>query len=63
MSCMHKSDHRLPTDQQDKRSVITIEMQDVTSGWRGAIWEAAQLLRLATVRVFEAGPTSGTLLS
>lgn len=29
ISRMHKPDPRLPVDQQDKRSVIPIEMQDV----------------------------------
>lgn len=35
MSRMYKPGRKLPADQQDKRSVIAIEMQDVTSDLRG----------------------------
>lgn len=47
VSRMYKPDPKLPADQQDKRSVIPIEMQDV-------VRESAQLLRVAPVDVFEA---------
>ncbi|KWT68576.1 protein of unknown function DUF159 [Comamonas testosteroni] len=36
MSRMHKPDPKLPADQQDKRSVIPIEVQDIDqwlAGW------------------------------
>lgn len=56
MSRMHKPDPRLPADQQDKRSVIPIEMQDVDQWLAGTVREAEQLLRLAPVNVFEAEP-------
>ena len=56
MSRMHKPDPRLPPDQQDKRSVIAIEMQDIDQWLAGTVREAAQLLRLAPVDVFEAEP-------
>ena len=53
---MYKPDPRLPADQQDKRSVIPIEMQDVDQWLAGSVREVAQLLRLAAVDVFEAEP-------
>ena len=54
MSRMHKPDPKLPADQQDKRSVIPIEMQDVDQWLAGTVREAGQLLRLASVDVFDA---------
>ena len=56
MSRMHKPDPKLPPRQQDKRSVIPIERGDVDQWLVGTIEEAQQLLRLAPVEVFEAGP-------
>ena len=53
MSRMHKPDPKLPADQQDKRSVIPIEMQDVDQWLAGSQAEARLLLRLAPVSVFE----------
>ncbi|WP_029158389.1 hypothetical protein [Comamonas testosteroni] len=41
MSRMHKPDPRLPTDQQDKRSVIRIEMHDVDQWLAGTQQEAS----------------------
>ncbi|WP_330162708.1 hypothetical protein [Comamonas testosteroni] len=55
MSRMHKPDPKLPADQQDKRSVIPIEMQDIDQWLSGTAREAGQPLRLASVDVFEAG--------
>ncbi|WP_367619163.1 hypothetical protein [Comamonas sp.] len=55
MSRMHKPDPKLPADQQDKRSVIPIEMQDIDQWLAGTAREAGQLLRLAAVDAFEAG--------
>lgn len=53
MSRMHKPDSKLPTDQQDKRSVIPIEMQDVDQWLSGTIGEAQKLLKLAPVEIFD----------
>jgi putative SOS response-associated peptidase YedK len=62
MSRMHKPDldpetkQPLPFEQQDKRSVIPIEQGDVDQWLAGTVSEAQELLRLAPVEVFEAGP-------
>ena len=56
MSRMHKPDPRLAPDQQDKRSVVPIEMVDVNAWLFGTQLEAAQLIRLAPAEVFAAGP-------
>ena len=56
MSRMHKPDPKLPPDQQDKRSVIPIERGDVDQWLAGTVEEAQQLLKLAPVEAFEAGP-------
>ena len=56
MSRMHKPDPKLPEDQQDKRSVIPIEMEDVDQWLAGTQKEASDLLRLALVGVFDAAP-------
>ncbi|KGG88808.1 hypothetical protein P368_17305, partial [Comamonas thiooxydans] len=55
-SRMHKPDPKPPADQQDKRSVIPIEMHDIDQWLAGTVWEAGQLLRLAPVGVFDAAP-------
>ena len=54
MRRMHKPDPKLPPDQQDKRSVIPIAPDDVDQWLAGTGAEAAQLLRLAPVGVFDA---------
>ena len=56
MSRMHKPDPKLSADQQDKRSVIPIEVQDIDQWLAGTVREAGKLLRLAPVDVFEAEP-------
>ena len=56
MSRMHKPDPRLPVDQQDKRSVIPIEMRDIDQWLAGTEREAGQLFQLAPVDVFNATP-------
>lgn len=56
MNRMHKPDPKLPADQQDKRSVIPIEMADVDQWLEGTVKEASTLLQLAPVEVFFAGP-------
>lgn len=56
MSRMHKPDPDLPPNQQDKRSVIPIETEDVDTWLVGTMDEAKKLLRLAPVEVFAATP-------
>jgi putative SOS response-associated peptidase YedK len=56
MSRMHKPDPKLPADQQDKRSVVPIALGDVDTWLRGPMDEAAELVQVAPVEVFEAGP-------
>ena len=56
MSRMHKPDPRLPADQQDKRSVIPIEIQDVDQWLAGTQKEASELLLLAAISIFDAAP-------
>ncbi|ARU04724.1 DUF159 family protein [Comamonas serinivorans] len=58
MSRMHKPDPKLGPDQQDKRSVIPIELSDVDLWLSGTVAEASELLRLAPVEVFDARPTA-----
>lgn len=56
MSRMHKPDPKLPTDRQEKRSVIPIEMQDVDQWLAGTVKEAEQLFALAPDSIFDAVP-------
>ena len=56
MSRMHKPDPKPPADQQDKRSVIPIEMQYAHQWLAGTVREAGQLLRLPSVCVVDATP-------
>ena len=56
MSRMHKPDPKLPPDQQNKRSVIPIELQDVDQWLAETINEDQELLKLALAEVFSAGP-------
>ncbi len=56
MRRMHKPDPNLPPDQQDKRSVIPIEVDDVDQWLMGSTADAHELLKLAPVEVFDAGP-------
>jgi len=56
MSRMHKPDPKVPPDQQDKRSVIPIGKGDIDLWLAGTVDEAKQLLKLAAVEDFEAGP-------
>lgn len=58
MSRMHKPDPKLPADKQDKRSVIPIELADVDQWLAGTLAEASQLLRVAPIEVFSAGPAA-----
>ena len=56
MSRMHKPDPKLAADKQDKRSVIPIELADVDAWLAGTQQEAAALLRVPAVELFNAGP-------
>ena len=55
MSRMHKPDPTLPVDQQDKRSVIAIEAQDIDRWLAGTVQDAQRFLKVPPVEVFEAG--------
>ena len=56
MSRMHKPDPAYGPDEQDKRSVIPIELRDADTWLHGSVADASALLRVAPVEVFEAGP-------
>ena len=56
MRRMHKPDPTLGPDQQDKRSVIPIELDDVDAWLFGNQEEASRLLKLAPAEIFNAGP-------
>jgi len=56
MSRMHKPDPKLGPDQQDKRSVVAIELADVDAWLFGTDEVARSLVRVPPVEVFEAGP-------
>ena len=64
MSRMHRPDlgtetkQPLPFEKQDKRSVIPIEQADVDQWLAGTLQEAQELLRLAPVETFDAGPST-----
>ena len=59
MSRMHKPDPRLGPEEQDKRSVVPIELSDVDQWLHGTIGEAQSLIRLAEVAAHDAGPLVG----
>ena len=54
MSRMHKPDPKLLPDQQDKRSVVPIERSDVETWLNASVDEAAKLVRLAPLEIFDA---------
>lgn len=56
MSRMHKPDPKLGPDEQDKRSVIPIELTDVDAWLAGTQQQAVELLRVPVVELFSAGP-------
>lgn len=56
MSRMHKPDPKLGPDQQDKRSVVPIEREDVDTWLNGSLQEAAALVKIAPVAQYAAGP-------
>ncbi len=58
MRRMHRPDAKRPAEQQDKRSVVPIEAEDVDLWLHAPVAQAAQLVRLAPVELFvgEAAP-------
>jgi putative SOS response-associated peptidase YedK len=56
MSRMHKPNPKLGPHQQDKRSVVAIEIDDVDQWLFGAVDVAQVLVRLSPVDVIDAGP-------
>jgi putative SOS response-associated peptidase YedK len=56
MRRMHKPDPKRPPAQQDKRSVVPIEPEDVDAWLFGTSAQAAALVRLAPAEAFEARP-------
>jgi putative SOS response-associated peptidase YedK len=56
MRRMHKPDPRLGPDQQDKRSLVAIELQDVDRWLYAPIEDAVKLVKLPPVESMEAGP-------
>ena len=58
MRRMHKPDPKLGPDQQDKRSVVSIDAVDVEVWLAGTVEEAAKLIRLSPADTFDAGPVA-----
>jgi putative SOS response-associated peptidase YedK len=56
MNRMHKPDPTRPVDQQDKRSVVPLELEDVDQWLFGTQEQAARLIRLAAPDAFDAQP-------
>jgi hypothetical protein len=56
MRRIHKPDQKFGPDQQDKCSVVSIELADVDLWLDGSVEEAAKFIQLSPVEVFDAGP-------
>lgn len=56
MRRMHKPDPGFGPDEQDKRSVVAIELDDIDRWLLGSSEEARELIRLTPVESFVAGP-------
>jgi putative SOS response-associated peptidase YedK len=56
MRRMHRPDPQRPPAQQDKRSVVPVEPEDVDAWLFGTVAQAAAVVRLAPVEAFEARP-------
>jgi hypothetical protein len=56
MSRVRKPEPKLGPEQQDKRSVVPIEMADFDRWLFGPVDDATTLVRLPPVEVFAAGP-------
>jgi hypothetical protein len=55
MSRMHKPDPKLGPEQQDKRSVVAIDIDDVDQWLYSPIEEASKLIRLSPVEAMLPG--------
>jgi putative SOS response-associated peptidase YedK len=58
MRRMHKLDPKFAPDQQDKRSVVAIEMEDVDTWLFAPVEQAVKLVKLAPTDVFNAAPAA-----
>lgn len=56
MKRMHKPEPKIGPDQQDKRSVISIELADVEQWLTGSVVEAAEVVRLPDAELIDGGP-------
>lgn len=56
MSRMHKPDPSLPPNQQDKRSVVAIELADVEQWLTGTVAQAGQLISAPDMTLLVSGP-------
>jgi len=56
MRRMHKPDPKLGADQQDKRSLVAVEFDDVDQWLYAPVVEAAKLVKLTPAELMEAGP-------
>lgn len=59
MSRMHKPDPKLAPHDQDKRTVVPIDRADADAWLAGTPEEAAKLVQLPALDLFEAGPVPG----
>ena len=60
MRRMHKPDPAFGPDEQDKRSVVALELDDVDRWLAGGIEEARGLIQLTPVDAFVAGPADAS---
>ena len=60
MRRMHKPDPKLGPDQQDKRSVVAIEVHDVAQWLQGTVSDALSLIRLTPAEHFDATPDAAS---
>jgi hypothetical protein len=58
MSRMHKPDPHFGPDEQDKRSVVSIEAKDVDQWLFGTIEQAQELIQPPPMELIDAGPAS-----
>lgn len=53
MSRMHRPDPKLPSDRQDKRSVVAIELANVPTWLTGSIGDTSQLVKPPALEFIE----------
>lgn len=58
MNRMHKPDPKLPPDQQDKRSIVSIEQADLAQWLQGGVAEAAALLAPPAAELIDGWPVT-----